>query len=146
MARSKFLKDGSIRESEYQKQLLSALKKIPGIYTFRTNVGTLQTSDGRYFNTGIPEGCSDIICFLDPGITVFVELKTPKGKQRDKQKEFQLKLESLHFPYLVLYSNRPIADAIQEIISVAKKSNSRCSVAIRSRTPPNGRQMRIAGT
>lgn len=56
---------------------------------FRMNVGTGYTHDGRYFSTGVPKGFSDLFGFRkSDGRAVFIEVKTPKGKPTDQQKQF----------------------------------------------------------
>lgn len=56
---------------------------------FRMNVGTGYTQDGRYFNTGVPKGFSDLFGFRkSDGKAVFIEVKTPKGKPSTQQKIF----------------------------------------------------------
>lgn len=56
---------------------------------FRMNVGTGYTADGRYFNTGVPRGFSDLFGFRrSDGRAVFIEAKTPKGKPSAEQVKF----------------------------------------------------------
>ena len=56
---------------------------------FRINVGKGYTPDGRYFDTGVPKGFSDLfgVCKGD-GRAVFIEVKTPRGRPTDQQKNF----------------------------------------------------------
>lgn len=56
---------------------------------FRVNVGTGYTADGRYFNTGVPKGFSDLFGFRkSDGRAVFIEVKTPKGRPSVEQVKF----------------------------------------------------------
>lgn len=56
---------------------------------FRMNVGTGYTADGRYFNTGVPKGFSDLFGFRkSDGRAVFIEVKTPKGRPTKEQLNF----------------------------------------------------------
>ena len=56
---------------------------------FRMNVGTGYTTDGRYFNTGVPKGFSDLFGFRKfDGRIVFIEVKTAKGKPSAEQVKF----------------------------------------------------------
>lgn len=56
---------------------------------FRTNVGKGFTKDGRYFDTGLPPGFSDLFGVRKAdGKAVFIEVKTKKGKASEKQKHF----------------------------------------------------------
>lgn len=56
---------------------------------FRFNVGTGTTPDGRYFNTGVPAGFSDLFGFRkSDGKAVFIEVKTKTGRTTYKQNQF----------------------------------------------------------
>ena len=57
--------------------------------TFRINVGVMKTPDGRYFDTGVPKGFSDLFGFRkSDGRAVFIEVKTKKGKVSPEQRRF----------------------------------------------------------
>ena len=57
--------------------------------TFRANVGKGYTKDGRYFNTGLPAGFSDLFGVrISDGKAVFIEVKTKSGRVSGKQKAF----------------------------------------------------------
>ena len=53
--------------------------------------------------TGLIAGVSDLIV-IQPNRCVFVELKIDKGKQSDKQIDFEKKVKSLGFEYYVVRS------------------------------------------
>jgi len=56
---------------------------------FRMNVGTGYTADGRYINTGVPKGFSDLFGFRKfDGRAVFIEVKTSNGKPSAEQIKF----------------------------------------------------------
>ena len=56
---------------------------------FRVNVGKGYTPDGRYFDTGVPKGFSDLFGFRkSDGKAVFIEVKTPTGRPTKEQKQF----------------------------------------------------------
>ena len=58
-----------------------------GCISFRMNVGKMKTPDGRYFDTGVPVGFSDIFGFRQSdGKAFFIEVKTSKGRLSPKQK------------------------------------------------------------
>lgn len=80
-------------EHKIQNQIRLALAEYCVI--FRINVGKGKTPDGRYFDTGVPTGFSDLfgVRKLD-GKAVFIEVKTKKGKPTLKQQQFiqQMKL------------------------------------------------------
>lgn len=55
---------------------------------FRINVGAGFTKDGRYFNTGVPPGFSDLFGVRkSDGRAVFIEVKTSKGRPTEKTAE-----------------------------------------------------------
>lgn len=56
---------------------------------FRMNVGAGRTFDGRYFDTGVPKGFSDLFGFRKKdGKAVFIEVKTKTGRVSAEQKKF----------------------------------------------------------
>lgn len=56
---------------------------------FRINVGKGYTPDGRFFDTGVPVGFSDLFGFRSSdGKAFFIEVKTKQGKVSPKQKIF----------------------------------------------------------
>lgn len=61
----------------------------PYCTNFRINVGIGYTKDGRYFNTGVPKGFSDIFGVRkSDGRAVFIEVKTDKGVVSPYQEQF----------------------------------------------------------
>lgn len=52
-------------------------------------------------NFEICKGASDLILVL-PGRTVFCELKTIKGVQSNRQKEFESKVSALGYKYIII--------------------------------------------
>lgn len=59
-----------------------------GHVCFRANVGTFRTQDGRWFDTGLPKGFSDLFGFTAQGRPYFFEVKTSSGRIRPEQKMF----------------------------------------------------------
>ena len=56
---------------------------------FRVNVGKGYTMDGRYFDTGVPNGFSDLFGFRkSDGKAVFIEVKTATGRPSKEQLHF----------------------------------------------------------
>ena len=59
------------------------------------NVGKGYTKDGRYFDTGVPKGFSDLFGFRkSDGKAVFIEVKTPAGKPSEQQKKFLASMQN----------------------------------------------------
>lgn len=66
-----------------------------GCISFRMNVGKMRTPDGRYFDTGVPVGFSDIFGLRESdGKAFFIEVKTSKGRLSPKQKIFLEAMQS----------------------------------------------------
>ena len=60
-----------------------------GYIVFRTNVGKVKTSDGRWFDSGLPVGFPDLMGFKpDNGRIFFIEVKTDRGRRRKDQVQF----------------------------------------------------------
>ena len=74
-------------EHRIQNEIRLALS--PYCVIFRINVGKGHTPDGRYFDTGVPKGFSDLFGFRkSDGKAVFIEVKTPTGKPSQEQLKF----------------------------------------------------------
>lgn len=57
----------------------------------------------RKKNTGLMSGASDLIIVYPNKQVLWVEMKTPDGKQSPDQKKFQQRLEKLGHDYIVCY-------------------------------------------
>ena len=56
---------------------------------FRANVGKVRLADGRFFDTGLPKGFSDLFGIRDgDGKAFFIEVKTGKGRPSKEQLNF----------------------------------------------------------
>ena len=74
-------------EQDIQNQIRAAVSAHCII--FRINVGTGRTVDGRYFNTGVPPGFSDLFGVRrSDGRAVFIEVKKPGGRVSPAQRDF----------------------------------------------------------
>lgn len=99
-------------ETEIQNAIRVALSEI-GIVR-RNNVGTFITPYGAPIAIGVP-GESDLTLFCHGGRTIFIEVKTPTGRQSKQQKRFQAAVERLGFEYIIM---RSVKDAEQYIEKV----------------------------
>lgn len=61
-----------------------------GNQIFRTNVGKVRTPDGRYFDTGLPKGHSDLYGFRPDGQIFYIETKLHPRKPTKEQRQFIL--------------------------------------------------------
>ena len=74
-------------ESLIQSKIRVALSQN-GHRVFRANVGKVRTADGRFFDTGLPKGFSDLFGFRKDGQIFFIEVKNETGHVRPEQKQF----------------------------------------------------------
>lgn len=81
-------------EHRIQNEIRAALSDSCVI--FRINVGKGYTPDGRYFDTGVPKGFSDLFGIRkSDGKAVFIEVKTPTGRPTDGQKKFLKAMQNI---------------------------------------------------
>ncbi len=74
-------------EHKIQNEIRAGVSDIAII--FRANVGKGYTADGRYFDTGLPKGFSDLFGFRkSDGKAVFIEVKSAVGRPSKEQKNF----------------------------------------------------------
>lgn len=80
-------------EHRIQNEIRLALS--PYCMIFRINVGVVKTPDGRYFDTGVPKGFSDLFGFRrSDGRAVFIEVKTKTGRVSPHQLRFIEKMRA----------------------------------------------------
>lgn len=81
-------------ESLIQSKIRVALSQA-GHIVFRANVGKVRMADGRFFDTGLPKGFSDLFGFRKDGQIFFIEVKNETGRVRPEQKLFLETMRSL---------------------------------------------------
>lgn len=80
------------------------------------NGGKRSKSEGMYFKKiGVLAGVSDLIILTDK-VTIFVEVKNEFGKQSDKQKDFQDRVEALGFNYILVRSLEEFQKKIKKLL------------------------------
>lgn len=99
-------------ETKLQNAIRVALSDV-GIVR-RNNVGVYFTAYGAPVNIGI-RGESDLTLFTKTGQTIFIEIKTPTGRQSTEQRHFQEVVEGYGFRYIIM---RSIEDAFRLIREV----------------------------
>ena len=92
------------KEQATQDSIRVALAQA-GYIVFRTNVGKVKTADGRWFDSGLPTGFSDLVGYKpENGKIFFLEVKTPIGRRRKDQVAFANGLRDKHVIYGVVRS------------------------------------------
>ena len=87
-----------------------------GFATFRTNVGKVRLADGRFFDTGLPKGFSDLIAIKD-GKIYFIETKVKPYKATKEQEEF---IEMMKTRY---GCRAGVAYTIEEVFEICQLKN-----------------------
>jgi hypothetical protein len=115
---------GARSEAEVLRESLKYLKAA-GIFAIRLNTGAME-KDGRFIRFGTV-GCADVLAFLrrqEEGpcgsevtaiYPVWLEMKSPVGKQSIKQKLFQGIVETESHRYFVIRSVAELIAALAEI-------------------------------
>ena len=78
-------------EQDIQNSIRLKLSEM-GYTVFRCNVGKLKLPDGRWFDTGLPKGFSDLFCVYK-GRAYFIEVKKPGGKIKPEQVAFMNRMK-----------------------------------------------------
>lgn len=73
-------------EHDIQNSIRLKLSEL-GYAVFRINSGKIRMLDGRWFDTGVPKGFSDLIA-VKGGRIFFLEVKTETGKASPEQIKF----------------------------------------------------------
>jgi len=92
------------KEQAIQDSIRVALAQA-GYIVFSANVGKVKTSDGRWFDTGLPSGFPDLMGYKpNNGRIYFIEVKTKTGRRRKDQIAFAKGLKDKHVIYGVCRS------------------------------------------
>jgi hypothetical protein len=76
-----------MKEIDIQNEIRIALSQYAVM--FRVNSGKVKMMDGRFFDTGVPNGHPDLYGFRkSDGKLIYIEVKNEKGKLRADQKHF----------------------------------------------------------
>ena len=95
-------------ETKLQNAIRAALSEYG--FVRRNNVGTFLTAYGTPITLGVP-GESDLTVFCKGGRTIFLEVKTPTGRQSKAQKHFEeYIIKNLGYEYYVV---RSVEDALK---------------------------------
>jgi hypothetical protein len=90
-----------MKEAPIQRAILDYLT-LKRIFHYRNNSGGFKDSNNHFYRFGAL-GSLDFVCVVD-GQFIGIEVKAPKGKQSEHQKDFQTRLEAAGGPYLLARS------------------------------------------
>lgn len=85
---------------------------------FRTNVGKVKLEDGRWFNTGLPRGFSDLFAIKN-GRVYFIEVKKPNGVVGPDQLNFIKQMQNKGCTAGIVYS---VEEAVQLVTTGVGKT------------------------
>lgn len=102
-------------ERQIQADILAALGTRPDVRCFRLNVGFARTAAGAGVRFGVP-GMADILACVGPRY-VWLEVKTPRGRQTPEQRNFQAAIEAIGGVYRVVRSVEDAVAVIQQVES-----------------------------
>lgn len=103
-------------EMDILRSIRLALSEL-GYCVFRINSGKVKMADGRWFETGVPRGFSDLFAVKD-GKAYFIECKTETGKPTAEQLNFIKQMQTR-------YGCRAgIARSVEEALEIVKGENN----------------------
>ncbi len=111
--RSKYLKDGSVKESVIQADILRWLETT-GLMFWRQNSGVMFKC-GRKIHLG-PAGCADITVIGPMGRMCGLEVKSARGKPNSDQIEYAALLTRTGGLYFIVRSVKEAMDAVACIV------------------------------
>lgn len=85
----------------------------------RNNVGKFFTANGYPIAIGVA-GLADLTLFAAGGKTIFIEVKTPTGRQSGQQKRFEKAVTKLGYDYIIMRS----VEEAEELCSKLQKLNN----------------------
>lgn len=113
-----------ISEEHYIQNDIRVKLAQAGYIVFRTNVGKVKTSDGRWFDTGLPTGFPDLIGYKpENGKIYFIEVKTPKGKRRPDQIRFANGLKNKNVIYGTVRSAEEAVTIVKNELKILEDRN-----------------------
>lgn len=103
---------GEKREAQVLHSALRLLHKR-GIFAHRENTGTAWIN-GQPVSFGYP-GAADITGILPDGRRLEIETKSVTGKQSEKQKAYQVKIEANHGVYWLIRSAEELEERLRAL-------------------------------
>lgn len=101
------------REAQLQAEIRLAIGRMPDVRLWRNNSGFLDGAITK-IRVGLATGSSDLIGILAPsGRFIALEIKTPKGRETEEQKQWQAIIRRFGGFACVVRSVQEAEDAIQ---------------------------------
>ena len=108
-----------ISEEHYIQNDIRVKLAQAGYIVFRTNVGKVKTSDGRWFDTGLPIGFPDLMGYKpEDGRIFFLEVKTAIGRRRKDQINFANGLRNKNVIYGVARSAEEAVTIVRDELKI----------------------------
>ena len=105
-------KAGNTREAPVLHASLACLRRH-GIFAHRQNTG-MAWINGQPVSFGFP-GAADVTGILPDGRRLEVECKSPTGKQSDKQRRYQQRIEENHGVYWLIRSVEELEERLRAL-------------------------------
>lgn len=70
---------------------------------------------GQLISMGMYPGVADLIVWLGDGKVAYLEVKTPEGKQSEKQQKFEQRCINKGYPYAVVHSISEVEQFLKQI-------------------------------
>ena len=107
------------KEETLQKNCVSWFNlqypKLKGLLCSNLNNSKDARTGARNKALGVVAGRSDLVLYYDK-TAYHIEVKIPKGRQNEKQKDWQQIIESQEFNYYIIYSFDEFKQLIESII------------------------------
>lgn len=103
-------------EQRLTKQIMLYCGQEKGWLCFHRNVGKVKTIDGRFFDTGAPEGWPDLEIFTNNGQTIFCETKIHPRKPTNSQIKTIELLRKRGFLAFVAYSLEEFIENVKNVV------------------------------
>ena len=100
-----------MRERDVIHQILDYLA-VKHVFAFQLSTGTFYDSGRRFRSHSLGPGAADICCLFLDRPPVWIETKSPRGRQRDSQRIFQKWVESVGHIYVLARSIDDLAGIV----------------------------------
>ena len=109
-------------EDQIQQQIVIYFRNnIKGIIFSIPNGGSRNVAEAKKLkNTGLLAGVSDLIILLPNAETIFIEVKTDKGKQSEVQINFQKKVSEMGFKYFLVKNLEDFKNIFDLLLHISK--------------------------